>query len=257
MANYITYSATDIGTVREKNQDTIGVLVNIHQDINAALGIVCDGVGGLQEGEYASVTTYARFVEWFQYEFCQLIWEKNFEELLKNRWLKLVENHNRYLFEYALSNNTKLGTTLTAILLFRNKYYTIQVGDSRAYVITDEVEQLTEDQSLVAKEVRDGIITKEQAKNDPRQNILLQSIGYSKNITPDFNSGFMKPGASYVICSDGFYHHVEEKEFVQYLYNPQENDTSKIKERIDYIIDSIKKRGERDNISVAFIKYCE
>ena len=255
MTNYVTYSATDIGTVRDKNQDTIGVLVNTHPDINAALGVVCDGVGGLQEGEYASATTYAKFVNWFQYEFCQLIWEEDFEKLLRNRWLKLVENHNRYLFEYALSNNTKLGTTLTAILLFRDKYYTIQVGDSRAYEITDRLEQLTEDQSLVAKEMREGILTKEQAKHDPRQNILLQSIGYSKNIIPDFKCGLMRTGASYIICSDGFYHHVRDEEFTGYLHEPHEYDVSKVKFRVDNMIETIKQRGERDNISVAFLKY--
>lgn len=255
MSNYVTYSATDIGTVREKNQDTIGVLINTHPDVDAALGVVCDGVGGLKEGEYASATTYAKFVEWFQYEFCQLIWEEDFEELLRNRWIKLVENHNRYLFEYALGNNTKLGTTLTAILLFRNRYYTIQVGDSRAYEITDRLEQLTEDQSLVAREVREGILTKEQAKYDPRQNILLQSIGYSKNIVPDFKCGDMRAGASYIICSDGFYHHVSDEEFTGYLHQPNEYDTSKTKLRVDSMIDAVKQRGERDNISVALLKY--
>lgn len=255
MTNYVTYSATDIGTVREKNQDTIGILINTHPDINAALGIVCDGVGGLQEGEYASTTTYAKFVDWFQYEFCQLIWEEDFEEVLQNRWMKLVENHNRYLFEYALENNTKLGTTLTAILLFRNKYYIIQVGDSRAYEITGIIEQLTEDQSFVAREVREGRLTKEQAKVDPRQNILLQSIGYSKNIAPEYISGIMKAGASYIICSDGFYHHVNDEEFTNYIHQPSETDASNVKYRIDQMIDTVKQRGERDNISVAYLKY--
>lgn len=254
MTHYITYSATDIGTVREKNQDTIGVMVNTHPEINAALGVVCDGVGGLQEGEYASSSTYSKFIEWFQYEFPQLIGEDNFEELLKNRWMKLVENHNSFLYNYSAEYQKKLGTTLTAILLFRNRFYTIQIGDSRAYEVSEQLKQLTEDQSLVAQEVRQGILTKEQAKYDSRQNILLQSIGYSKHIMPEFTSGEMLEGAGYLICSDGFYHHVSEEELTDCLYRADVSSTENIKKGLDYLIEMVKQRGERDNISAAFIR---
>lgn len=255
MGTFITYSATDIGSVREKNQDSIGIIVNTHPKLSAALGIVCDGVGGLQEGEYASVTTCNRFIDWFQYELPQMIGENDFEAVLEKRWMKIVENHNQYLYQYALEKGVKIGTTLTAILLFRSKYFTVQVGDSRAYQITEQLEQLTEDQSLVAREVRQGLLTKEEAKHETRQNILLQSIGYSKHIIPEFRSGNIVENADYLICSDGFYHQITEEEMIanfrgEVLWNAQ-----LMKERIDAFIELVKQRGEKDNISVALIKY--
>lgn len=257
MGIFYTYSATDIGTTRNKNQDTIGVAVNVHPDLNAALAVICDGVGGLTDGEYASQSTYTRFIEWFQYEFPQLIEDPDFDTLLQNRWTKLVENQNKYLYQYATSRQVQLGTTLTALLLYRGKYYTMQVGDSRAYQISDRLLQLTEDQSLVAREVRQGILTKEDARHDPRQNVLLQSIGYMKHIRPDFKMGIMEQDAGYLVCSDGFYHHVEEEEFLTDLSRGQIYDTAEIRNRVDQMIEMVKTRGEKDNISVAFITYQE
>ena len=73
MQTYITYSASDIGCVRKENQDTIGVMYNMHPSCSALLAVVCDGVGGLTAGKYASDTTYRKFVEWFQYEFVQIV----------------------------------------------------------------------------------------------------------------------------------------------------------------------------------------
>lgn len=257
MGTFYTYSATDIGTTRAKNQDTIGVAVNVHPDLNAALAIICDGVGGLTDGEYASQSTYTRFLEWFQYEFPQLIEDPDFDMVLQNRWTKLVENQNRYLYQYATDQQVQLGTTLTALLLFRGKHYTIQVGDSRAYQVSGRLLQLTEDQSLVAREVRQGILTKEEARHDPRQNILLQSIGYMKHIRPDFKMGYIEPGAGYLICSDGFYHHIEDAEMIMALSQGRIYDTARIRDRIDQMINLVKSRGEKDNISVAFISYQE
>lgn len=255
MGAFITYSATDVGTVKSMNQDSIGVIVNTHPNLNAALGVVCDGVGGLQEGEYASATTYKRFMDWFQYELPQLVQEERFESILKKRWCKLVENHNQYLYEYANGKQVRLGTTLTALLLFQGRYYTMQVGDSRAYQISSTIKQLTEDQSLVALEVRKGILTKEQARFDPRRNVLLQSIGYARHVGPDFRSGDMQEEAGYLICSDGFYHCVEETEMVANFYSDKMTTTELLKDRTDRLLELVKKRGETDNISVAVMKY--
>lgn len=252
MGNYITYAASDIGNVRSENQDTIGVLVNVHPQLSAVMGVVCDGVGGLTSGKYASETTYRKFVEWFQYEFPQIASEDDFEIVLQKRWIKLVENHNLALYKMAQSEGTQLGTTLTVLLIYQNRYYTLQVGDSRAYQITEEVLQITEDQSLIAQKVRLGLLTKEQAKNEPGQNIILQSVGYKKHIDPVFSAGNICDAATYIICSDGFYHFVEEAELLNEFASVW--DSNDAKRKIDKMIENVKQRGETDNISVAFIK---
>lgn len=103
--------------------------------------------------------------------------------------------------------------------------------------------------------MRQGLLTKEEAKHETRQNILLQSIGYSKHIVPEFRSGNIVDNAGYLVCSDGFYHHIAEEEMIanfcgEVLWNVQ-----LIKERTDAFIELVKQRGEKDNISVALIKY--
>lgn len=255
MGTFITYSATDVGTVKETNQDSVGIIVNAHPDLDAALGIVCDGVGGLQEGEYASSTTYKKFMDWFQYEMPQLIHEDDFDLVLQNRWSKLIYNHNQYLYEYAQNKNAKMGTTLTVILLFHEQYYAMQVGDSRAYEITERLSQLTQDQSLVAREVLQGRLTIEEARIDSRRNILLQSIGYSKNVEPVFTRGPLTRGACYLLCSDGFYHCIAEREMVGGYHNYNIQNNEHLKAITDFLVETVKKRGETDNISVAVIKY--
>ncbi len=252
MQTYITYSASDIGSVRTENQDTIGVLYNMHPDYSALLAVACDGVGGLDAGKYASETTYRKFVEWFQYEFVQIAKDDEFEELLEKRWIKLVENHNLTLYKIAQSNEIKLGTTLTALLLFQGRYYTIQVGDSRAYKISQTVQQLTEDQTLIAHKVRIGQMTKEEAKNAPGQNVILQSVGYKKHIEPIFSCGEIYEKDDFMVCSDGFYHHVEDYELLNCHLG--EASVVELKRNLDTLIENVKQRGETDNISVAYLK---
>lgn len=82
-----------------------------------------------------------------------------------------------------------LGTTVTAILLTKNRYYIINVGDTRAYEISDNVTVMTRDHSVVAREIEQGIITPEQAKNDVRRSVLLQCIGASEEVYPDMFLG--------------------------------------------------------------------
>lgn len=255
MGKFITYSATDIGIEKAVNQDCVGIIVNTHPQLTAALGIICDGVGGLQDGEYASATTYKRFIDWFQYELPQLIYEEDFDSVLQNRWMKLIYNHNQYLYEYAKKKGVRMGTTLTALLLYDGKYYTAQVGDSRAYEIAQKCVQLTEDQSFVAREVRQGRLTKDEAKVDARRNILLQSIGYSKNVEPVFTTGNLVEGVCYLLSSDGFYHCVEEDELINGYHSYSMESVEDMKNVTDYFVNIVKERGETDNISVAVMKY--
>lgn len=92
-----------------------------------------------------------------------------------------------------------LGTTVTAILLTENRYYIINVGDTRAYEISDNVTVMTRDHSVVAREIEQGIITPEQAKNDVRRSVLLQCIGASEEVYPDMFWGYKAECGIYVV----------------------------------------------------------
>lgn len=84
------------------------------------------------------------------------------------------------------------------------KYFIAQSGDFRAYEIGDEIKQITEDQSFVAREIKRGSMTKEQALIDPRRNVLLQCIGASKTVGPAFYEGEVKEPKGFILCSGGF-----------------------------------------------------
>ena len=99
-----------------------------------------------------------------------------------------------------------MGTTVTAMILTGGYYYIVNVGDSRAYEICSNLQVLTRDQTVVAREVEQGLLTLEQAETDPRRSVLLQCIGASDVVYPDFFLGEVKKDAVYMLCSDGFRH---------------------------------------------------
>ena len=107
-----------------------------------------------------------------------------------------------------------MGTTFSGILFIENQYVIVHVGDSRVYQIDSALNQLTTDQTFVAREVSKGNMTIEQAKVDKRRNLLLQCVGASKVVEPQVLLGTTKKGA-YMLCSDGFRHEITEEEIYE------------------------------------------
>ena len=120
--------------------------------------------------------------------------------------------------------------------------------------MTKNVCQLTKDQTFVAREVELGNMTQEQAKQDPRRNGLLQCVGASEEVYPDFFFGKVKENAVYLLCSDGFRHEISAEEIYEKL-NPQVlwEDDAMQKNSMELIALN-KARQERDNISVVLIR---
>ena len=252
--NFLSVSLTDIGISRSVNQDSICTKIILSDDKKASFSIVCDGMGGLSEGETASLSVMNNFCQWADNILPNLI--KNgfdFDEL-KEQWARIITKQNQYLLDYGAKKGIKLGTTLTALLIFDGRYYGVHVGDSRIYEIKDKVCQLTRDHTLVEQEIRKGNITKEQAKNDPRKSVLLQCVGASVSIRPEFLSGKTLENTVYVLCSDGFTHVLSEEELYENLNGTILLNEEIMRDRARYLIDLIKSRGEQDNISVVLVK---
>ena len=116
------------------------------------------------------------------------------------------------------------------------------------------MEQLSRDQTVVARELEQGLLTYEEARNDPRGNILLQCIGATTHLHPIFESGTVSENSVYMLCSDGFRHMIESEE-MQYFLQPGNFSTEKeLQKRLTDLVELNKKRGEQDNITVAAIK---
>lgn len=159
--------------------------------------------------------------------------------------------------DYGARQGVSLGTTLTMILIFGNKYIAAHVGDSRLYQISSELRQLTKDHSLVAREVEQGKITSDEAKVDKRRNILLQCVGASNVVTPQIFVGQAVPNEVFVLCSDGFRHEVQDEEIFGTLAPDLLNNEAVIKKTLVDLVELNKTRGETDNITAVAIKCTE
>ena len=130
----------------------------------------------------------------------------------------------------------------------------MNVGDSRAYEITDKLTQLTNDQTFVAREVALGNMTPEQAEVDERRSVLLQCIGASEEVYPDFFMGKTQINATYLLCSDGFRHEISSNEIYAKLQPDVLFDDLSMNQNTIELIELNKQRNERDNISVVLIR---
>lgn len=251
---FIVSASTDAGLVKKNNQDSLMVKVMSIDGENVALGVLCDGVGGLAKGEVASSTVVKAFDAWFVERFPQIYYSEKLYEMICNDWEQLLKVYNDRIRGYGARQNLSLGTTVTALLLVKGRYYAVNVGDSRSYELYDSVQQITKDQTIVNYELENGIITPEQAKTDSRKNILLQCVGATETLIPDYFTGEIKSGGAYLLCSDGFRHEISEEEIWERL-NPSAIDSAEtIKKNQLELIELNKSRMEKDNISVIVIK---
>lgn len=246
---YIQSYYTDIGIKRKSNQDSLALLKADTEYGEVLLAVLCDGMGGYQFGELASKVCVKEFARWFKNEFAALLYNGMDFERVKEDWKRIIEKCNNMLVDYGQQRGINMGSTLTAFLFVDNKYYAVQIGDSRGYVIGDSVKQITRDHSLVASEIEKGIISKEAAKTDNRTNILIECIGVTRSVNMDFYTGEVHSKDSFLLCSDGFWHRIEEEELKRYLSGSNMNDNKQMRMHLNFLVETVKGRGERDNIS--------
>lgn len=252
--NFIACANTDIGTARINNQDSVLIKVMKTERGRMALAVLCDGMGGLQKGEVASAAVIRAFDQWALTELPVLCDRGLTDSLIRRSWETVVCQLDGSIKEYGKSQDAVLGTTAVALLVTEQRFYILNVGDSRAYELADEVKQLTVDQTYVNREIILGNMTEQQAKKDPRRNILLQCIGASEEVYPAMFFGDTKRNAVYMLCSDGFYHETTADELYEKLQPSVMTDRGRMKRNAIEMTDINKKRGEKDNISVALIR---
>lgn len=262
--HYTVAAQTDTGISKNINQDSLMVKVLSIHGIEAAFAVICDGMGGLEQGEIASGVVVRTFEQWYLKSFPSFLETAQSMAELEKIWKDLIDDCNLRIMDYSNQSKTTMGTTLTLLLLFNGWYFISHVGDCRVYKMSNEIEQLTKDQTYVARQVELGYMTSEQAENDYRRNVLLQCIGTGKKVEPDFEYGEVKPGETFLVCSDGFRHKLTlkelymncHKELLEYdwcVENRYEN-TQKANERLRELMELAKKRNETDNISAILVK---
>lgn len=252
---FTTAVHTDIGIKKDTNQDS-ALIIEANTDLgNVLLTVLCDGMGGLAKGEVASSTVITAFSQWFEKKLPRLLSEGgSYESRVFSDWKRIVHDCNRKIAAHASSIGASMGTTLNAVLFLEEKYYIINVGDSRAYRISDSLYQLTRDQTFVQREIDMGRMTPEEASVSPQRNVLLQCVGASDYIEPDFVTGYFSANEVYMQCSDGFRHIITPEEIYQHL-SPQAlvNEQAMIDNAV-YLTELNKYRRENDNITVILVK---
>ena len=252
--DFIVSANTDIGIVKNTNQDGLSVKVINTPQGKMTFAILCDGMGGLAKGEVASTTVISAFNEWV-YNQLPLLCEKPLEDsVIRSQWEEIVVNQNNTIKAYGARQGIRLGTTIVVMLLTQTRYYILNVGDSRSYEISDALYQLTVDQTFVAQEIRMGRMTPEEAKVDPRRNVLLQCVGASEDVYPDMFFGDVKQNAVYMLCSDGFRHEITPEEIYQTFHPNVLTTLDSMNNNTIQLIELNKQRAERDNISVVLVR---
>lgn len=251
--DFLISAKTDIGIVKDTNQDSLSVKIINTSKGRMVFAVLCDGMGGLSKGEVASASVVCAFDRWLKEQFPKII-DNITEEKLQEQWESIITNLNDRIKVYGMNQGVSLGTTVVVILLTQTSYFVMNVGDSRAYEISDRLIQITTDQTFVAREIALGNMTPEQAKVDQRRNVLLQCVGASDVVVPDMFFGKIKRNAVYMLCSDGFRHEISSDEIFCSLNPDSLNSIDDMNNNAIALIEMNKQRMERDNISVVLIR---
>ena len=252
--NFLISAITDIGLTKSTNQDSYYVSHLKTKQGNVVLAVLCDGMGGLSKGEVASSSVINAFKKWADTRLPQLFETGFNENTIQAEWNDIALSFNKKIKDYASQYSTNMGTTLVAMLITESFFYIINVGDSRAYEISNQLRILTKDQTVVAREVELGKLTPEQAEKDPRRSVLLQCIGASVELVPDFFVGSVVPDAVYMLCSDGFRHEITPEEIFNYMNASVMTSEPQMQANMQALVDANKQRQERDNITVIGIR---
>ncbi len=231
-------SYTDIGDVKTTNQDCILSKNATINDHNVGLFIVADGCGGLAYGEEISNLVVTHFSRVWNNELKDIlshktIWHKNVEDLLE----KAIRDINDAAKNFGGQVGSKVGSTISLLLTVDKTYYIKNVGDSRIYLIRkNKITQLTEDQSLVADMIRNGELTREEAKNFKKKNVLTMCIGVFEDIRTYSKTGKIKDNDVFLLCCDGLHNHVSGEEMVKIVREkkiPFEDKAKLLREKIE------------------------
>lgn len=235
---------TDVGKVREMNQDYYYIP---DENESICVYILADGMGGYTGGEIASTLAVQSVKKYIHNNYENI--EHNKENLL-NLIKEAIEYANMMVYEKSLEDKdlSEMGTTLDVVLIKNQKAYIGHVGDSKVYRINESnITKITTDHSYVEKLVNDGTITREEAVNHPKKNMLMKAIGSSSFAVPDLIELEINQDDIILMCSDGLTNTISEEEILRTV----EKDSDMA---VDELIDKANDAGGIDNITVIIIK---
>lgn len=245
---------SDVGCLRANNEDNFGY------DARYGIFVVCDGMGGQAAGEVASKMAVDEMLAYFRNLKQLPAASSNGNDTValtpdSSTLASAIHHTNKVIHQAAQSENghTGMGTTIVAVLFQDHALAIGHVGDSRIYLVRQEqIEQLTQDHSLVMEQVRLGYITAEQAETSDLQNVILRALGSEEQVQPDVEDLPALKDDILLMTSDGLTRHVREKEILQII-----SESQSLKQACTALVQTAKDRGGEDNITCLLVKIVE
>jgi len=224
-------AASDPGRRRRRNEDSYV--------LQPPLFAVADGMGGAQAGEIASRLAAGAL-----------------EEGASGRIEELIQEANRRVHQRSIEDPgaSGMGTTMTVAVVEADAVQIGHVGDSRAYLVRDgELEQLTQDHSLVGELVRSGKLSPEEAGSHPQRSVITRAVGTDPDVDVDTFAIEPRVGDVFLICSDGLTDMVDDRK-IERLVTEKRGD---LRGLVDSLIRAANKGGGDDNITVVAFEIAE
>lgn len=233
--NYIAAAISDMGSKREINQDALMIKNRMTHLGNVCLCVICDGMGGLAQGEVASSHVIRRISDWFAYRAGGI---KRFDKMVFYLE-KELKDISEEILQYGRKRGFAVGTTATILLTVGRQYAIIHVGDTRVYHISRKIG------------IRIRQMTTDQSVNDY---MLTQSVGTGIQIRPEIIRGKAEREEMFLLCTDGFRHKNDVIHLKKGL-NPQEiKKTADLEKMLRIYVERARNLGETDDITVIAVK---
>lgn len=245
---------SDVGMVRGNNQDAMMSFLASSSSSESlpdvGMFIVADGMGGYHDGEKASAIAARVVMRHLMYEVFDQLLQDNLGGAERPTVMDVMREAVQKANVAVSAEIPEGGTTVTATVILGDLVYIAHVGDSRAYLITEDgIEQITRDHSLVQRLIELDQLTLEEAAEHPQRNVLYRAIGQSESLDVDAITRRLPPRSRLLLCSDGLWNLVSEDTILEVVYkhsNPQEV--------CNQLVEMANERGGPDNITVILVQ---
>jgi len=241
---------THVGRVRQNNEDDYRI------ESSLELYVLSDGIGGEEQGEVASAlaveTVVAHCQEAQNHHATPLFVEPRADVSERtNRLISAATLANRKIFDSAASQpDVHMGATIVAAWLQDERLSLVHVGDSRAYLLRGGTfEQLTADHSLVAEQVRRGVLTPQEAETSQLQSVLIRALGSQEQVEVDADEHILLEGDTLLLCSDGLTRMVTDPEIASTLTTTEPSQAA-----AERLVELSNEYGGLDNVTVIVVR---
>lgn len=242
--NVISSGRTDVGKVREINQDAYGIF----KKEDAELFVVADGMGGYTNGEKASQTVVEQISSWWEM-FSPEACDYEFEKMLTAIEQAVEEANHTIYTQY--NQNEVCGTTVVILFLYRERYSIIYAGDSRCYAAVGRkcrcltMDEIWENQSHIS-------VSERRMKNHPDRGKLVNAVGIKTSIQCRVVTGAWEKGEVFLLCTDGLYKYCTDRYIRKCMRLCM--DRAAMDMQLAHLLDMAYKNGAGDNVTIVIVK---